>query len=82
MEDFQEMVSIWEAVELTRETIAERFGGKQLDITADICEFLLCNLTPLEQEKIFVDLRHRINKTMKTNDLEVLQSWKKNKLEG
>ena len=82
MDEFKQTVGIWESIEFARETIAERFGGMQLNLVADCCEFLLRNLTPLEQEVVFVGLRNRINKTIETQDLEVLQSWKQKKLEA
>jgi len=64
LDEFQDLVVIWESMEYSREMIAERFGGRQLHLIADCCEFLLRNLTPLEQEKILIELQKRLqNKT-------------------
>lgn len=79
LEEFQDIVSIWECIELARKTIAERFGDKQLHLITDCCEFLLRNLTPLEQDLIFTQLRNRIN-TKESRDKDILQRWMQKKL--
>jgi len=74
LEDFEDLVNIWEYIEYARLLIAERFGDKQLQILSDCCEFLLRNLTPLEQCKVLEEVRHRLaNK--KTRDNELITKW-------
>lgn len=74
LEDFEELVSVWRSIAYSRKIIAEHFGDKQLHLIADCCEFLLRNLTSLEQQKILEDLQERL-KDRGVRDKQILEKW-------